>query len=141
MYETVVRYERFFNHEPQHIPDILVTFLDDRGLRHRHPTVRSRSAYLFTRFIKSLKHHLSNFTEEILKRIQDLLIIVLPVSWSRILYEPLLLQAFYFHELCKSLQGHEFNSTWKRSELVVLVPVIRKNIDQKMSADKVHWVI
>lgn len=78
VYETVVRYERFFNQEPQHIPDILVPFLDERGLRHRHPTIRSRSAYLFTRFIKSLKHHMANFTEEILERIQDLLIIMLP---------------------------------------------------------------
>ncbi|XP_072181720.1 exportin-T-like [Diadema setosum] len=78
VYETVVRYERFFNQEPQHIPGILVAFLDNRGLRHPHPTVRSRSAYLFTRFIKSLKHHMRPFTEEILTRIQDLLIIVMP---------------------------------------------------------------
>ncbi|XP_071784413.1 exportin-T-like [Asterias amurensis] len=78
VFETIARYEKFFNCEPQHIPDVLMAFLGDRGLRHCHPTIRSRTAYLFGRFIKSLKHHLTEFTDEILKRISDLLVIAPP---------------------------------------------------------------
>ncbi|CAB1346355.1 unnamed protein product, partial [Coregonus sp. 'balchen'] len=49
-FETVVRYDKFFLVEPQHIPNVLMAFLDHRGLRHSSPKVRSRVAYLFSRF-------------------------------------------------------------------------------------------
>ncbi|XP_034721952.1 exportin-T-like [Etheostoma cragini] len=54
-FETVVRYDKFFIVEPQHIPNVLMAFLDQRGLRHNSPKVRSRVAYLFSRFIKTLQ--------------------------------------------------------------------------------------
>uniref|UniRef100_A0A674BC81 Exportin-T n=1 Tax=Salmo trutta TaxID=8032 RepID=A0A674BC81_SALTR len=47
-FETVVRYDKFFLVEPQHIPNVLMAFLDHRGLRHSSPKVRSRVAYLFS---------------------------------------------------------------------------------------------
>ncbi|XP_073507806.1 exportin-T [Phyllobates terribilis] len=72
-FETVVRYEKFFTVEPIHIPNILMAFLDHRGLRHSSPKVRSRTAYLFSRFVKSLHKHMNAFVEDILSRIQDLL--------------------------------------------------------------------
>ncbi|XP_051974310.1 exportin-T [Xyrauchen texanus] len=72
-FETVVRYDKFFLVEPQHIPNVLMAFLDHRGLRHRSPKVRSRVAYLFSRFIKTLHKHMNAFIEDILSRIQDLL--------------------------------------------------------------------
>ncbi|KAM7367426.1 hypothetical protein PAMP_015328 [Pampus punctatissimus] len=72
-FETVVRYDKFFIVEPQHIPNVLMAFLDQRGLRHNSPKVRSRVAYLFSRFIKTLHKHMNAFTEDILTRIQDLL--------------------------------------------------------------------
>ncbi|XP_061662329.1 exportin-T isoform X2 [Syngnathoides biaculeatus] len=72
-FETVVRYDKFFVAEPRHIPDVLMAFLDQRGLRHQSPKVRSRVAYLFSRFIKTLHKHMTPFTEDILTRIQDLL--------------------------------------------------------------------
>uniref|UniRef100_A0A667YNQ4 Exportin-T n=1 Tax=Myripristis murdjan TaxID=586833 RepID=A0A667YNQ4_9TELE len=53
-FETVVRYDKFFIVEPQHIPNVLMAFLDQRGLRHSSPKVRSRVAYLFSRFVKTL---------------------------------------------------------------------------------------
>ncbi|CAN7989362.1 unnamed protein product, partial [Ixodes hexagonus] len=74
-FETVVRYEKFFNQEPQTIPDVLVAFMDERGLRHQCARVRSRVSYLFSKFIKCLKAHMLNFTEDILKRLQDLLVL------------------------------------------------------------------
>ena len=53
--ETVVRYEKFFNTEPEHIPCVLTAFLDQRGMRNSSPLVRSRCAYLFSRFVKCLR--------------------------------------------------------------------------------------
>ncbi|XP_037551554.1 exportin-T [Nematolebias whitei] len=72
-FETVVRYDKFFMVEPQHIPNVLMAFLDHRGLRHSSPKVRSRVAYLFSRFIKTLHKHMTAFIEDVLTRIQDLL--------------------------------------------------------------------
>ncbi|XP_076358684.1 exportin-T-like isoform X2 [Tachypleus tridentatus] len=72
-FETVVRYEKFFGLEPHHIPDILVAFMDERGLHNRNPRIRSRICYLFSRFIKCLKLHIQGYTEDILKQVQDLL--------------------------------------------------------------------
>ncbi|XP_029282841.1 exportin-T isoform X2 [Cottoperca gobio] len=72
-FETVGRYDKFFLVEPQHIPTVLMAFLDNRGLRHNSPKVRSRVAYLFSRFIKTLHKHMNAFIEDILSRIQDLL--------------------------------------------------------------------
>ncbi|KAM9772273.1 exportin-T isoform 2-T2 [Syngnathus typhle] len=72
-FETVVRYDKFFTVEPQHIPGVLMAFLDQRGLRHNSPKVRSRVAYLFSRFVKTLHKHMTSFIEDILTRIQDLL--------------------------------------------------------------------
>ncbi|KAM4678621.1 exportin-T [Discoglossus pictus] len=72
-FETVVRYEKFFTVEPVHIPNILMAFLDHRGLRHSSPKVRSRTTYLFSRFVKSLHKQMNAFVEDILTRIQDLL--------------------------------------------------------------------
>lgn len=77
-FETVVRYDKFFIVEPQHIPNVLMAFLDQRGLRHSSPKVRSRVAYLFSRFIKTLHKHMNTFIEDILTRIQDLLALAPP---------------------------------------------------------------
>ncbi|KAG8578016.1 hypothetical protein GDO81_010357 [Engystomops pustulosus] len=86
-FETVVRYEKFFTVEPMHIPNVLMAFLDHRGLRHSSPKVRSRTAYLFSRFVKSLHKHMNAFVEDILSRIQDLLELSPPVSLSRFAIE------------------------------------------------------
>ncbi|KAM8973124.1 exportin-T isoform 2-T2 [Pelodytes ibericus] len=72
-FETVVRYEKFFAVEHVHIPNVLMAFLDHRGLRHASPKVRSRTTYLFSRFVKSLHKQMNAFVEDILNRIQDLL--------------------------------------------------------------------
>ncbi|XP_035283594.1 exportin-T-like isoform X1 [Anguilla anguilla] len=79
-FETVVRYDKFFMVEPQHIPNVLMVFLDHRGLRHSSPKVRSRVAYLFSRFIKTLHKHMNAFIEDILNRIQDLLELLPPAN-------------------------------------------------------------
>lgn len=77
-FETIARYEKFFLQEQHHIPEVLIAFMDERGLRNSNPRVRSRTSYLFSRFIKCLKAHVQGFTEEILKRLQDLLFLADP---------------------------------------------------------------
>ncbi|XP_063443504.1 exportin-T-like isoform X1 [Mytilus trossulus] len=77
-FETVVRYDKFFSVEPQHIPDVLMAFTDERGFRHRSAQVRSRASYLFSRFVKGVRSHIHNYVEEILQRIQDLLVLNTP---------------------------------------------------------------
>ena len=54
-FELVVRYEKFFLVEPQFVAPTLVAFLDQSGMRHSSPKVRSRVAYLFSRFVRSVK--------------------------------------------------------------------------------------
>ncbi|XP_077981134.1 exportin-T-like [Glandiceps talaboti] len=73
--ETISRYDKFFNLEPQHIPEVIAAFLDERGLRNGNANLRSRASYLFSKFIKSVRGHLHPFTEEILKSLQDLMVI------------------------------------------------------------------
>ncbi|VTJ65284.1 Hypothetical predicted protein, partial [Marmota monax] len=53
--------------------EVEMAFLDHRGLRHSSAKVRSRTAYLFSRFVKSLNKQMNPFIEDILNRIQDLL--------------------------------------------------------------------
>ncbi|BFZ08391.1 hypothetical protein BsWGS_11430 [Bradybaena similaris] len=77
-FETIVRYDRFFVCEPQHIPEVLMAFLDVRGLRNASAKVRSRVAYLFLRFVKSTKTHLTPYLEVVLKEMQELLTINCP---------------------------------------------------------------
>ncbi|XP_056000713.1 exportin-T-like isoform X2 [Ostrea edulis] len=77
-FETITRYDKFFLAEPQHIPDVLMAFTDERGFRHGSAQVRSRTSYLFSRFIKGLKGQLSPYIEDVLSRIQDLLMLNTP---------------------------------------------------------------
>ncbi|RUS73434.1 hypothetical protein EGW08_018809 [Elysia chlorotica] len=79
-FETVIRYDKFFVCEPEHIPEVLTAFLDERGLRNCSAKVRSRVAYLFLRFVKSTKGNLTPYLEEVLKQMQELLIINSPLN-------------------------------------------------------------
>ena len=79
-FETVVRYHRFFPTNQAALPDVLVSFIDERGLRHRDPKVRGRVSYLFTRFVKEVKPLLHDYVEDILERIKDLLVIRPPAA-------------------------------------------------------------
>ncbi|KAK3101339.1 hypothetical protein FSP39_002843 [Pinctada imbricata] len=77
-FETVVRYDKFFSCEPEHIPDVLMAFTDERGFRHPSAQVRSRTAYLFSRFVKGLRGQMNQYLDDVLRRIQDLLVLNTP---------------------------------------------------------------
>ncbi|CAG8432820.1 11500_t:CDS:10 [Diversispora eburnea] len=68
-FENVVRYYQFFEVQPEYIPSVLEVFVDSRGLHSHDSQIRSRSWYLFYRFIKLLKSNVDKYVET------DLLII------------------------------------------------------------------
>ncbi|KAL1916477.1 uncharacterized protein VTP21DRAFT_5668 [Calcarisporiella thermophila] len=74
-FENVVRYYQFFEIQPDCIPTVLGAFVDGRGLHHSKKSVRSRSWYLFYRFVKILRPRMGAFVERVLSSIQDLLVI------------------------------------------------------------------
>lgn len=79
--ETVVRYEKFFVSFPEHIPELLLTFLDVRGMRNKSSKVRSRSAYLFSRLVKSLKSSITSpLAISVLSSLHDYLFFAIPGS-------------------------------------------------------------
>ncbi|XP_069692793.1 exportin-T-like isoform X5 [Periplaneta americana] len=85
--ETVVRYEKFFSTEPEHIPYILTAFLDQRGMRNVSPLVRSRCAYLFSRFVKCLRTLIQPYIKEVLGPLQYLLVLIPPGNGSNVISE------------------------------------------------------
>ncbi|KAH7947036.1 hypothetical protein HPB52_007467 [Rhipicephalus sanguineus] len=127
-FETIVRYEKFFSQEPETIPDVLVAFMDERGLRHPSPSVRSRVSYLFSKFIKSHKAHMLNFTEDILKQLQELL--VLCPTENGVTMSSLLSpddQLYLFEATAMLIVSGQFNAEKKQLLLKnQLTPVMRK---------------
>ncbi|MGH0147853.1 UNVERIFIED_CONTAM: hypothetical protein FKN15_062915 [Acipenser sinensis] len=125
-FETVVRYDKFFIVEPQHIPHVLMAFLDHRGLRHSSPKVRSRTSYLFSRFVKTLHKHMSAFIEDILSRIQDLLELSPPENG----FQALLSnddQLFIFEAAGVLIVNSEYNAERKQALMKnLLTPLMEK---------------
>lgn len=71
--EICVRYYQFFEQNPHLITKVLQNFVQ---LTHsKHNKVRSRSWYLFQRFVKHLRAQLGNVSHEIIQAIGDLLTI------------------------------------------------------------------
>lgn len=69
--EICVRYHAFFENNPNMIPDVLETFV--RFVHHDHVRVKTRSWYLFQRFVKQLRAHLGNVSQTVIQAISDLL--------------------------------------------------------------------
>ena len=69
--ETCVRYHQFFEQNSHLIPKALENFV--RLTHHNHVKVRSRSWYLFQRFVKPLRAQLGNVSHDIIQAVADLL--------------------------------------------------------------------
>jgi len=54
--ELVSRYSGFLANSPQYLEDVLLSFLDRRGMEHKNAQVRSRSCYLFLRLLRALSN-------------------------------------------------------------------------------------
>lgn len=89
-FDVIVRYARYLPNNPDVYKNILISFLDGRwfilivlsnylrGIRHPHQTLRSRAAYLLSRFVKSQIAHVAPFVASIMQSlmVSDLHIIV-----------------------------------------------------------------
>jgi exportin-T len=69
--EICVRYWSFFESQTSLIPQVLEQFV--RLVHHNHARVRTRSWYLFGRFVKHLRALLGNVAETVIQSISDLL--------------------------------------------------------------------
>lgn len=69
--EICVRYCTFFENQVAFIPQVLEHFV--RLVHHNHVRVRTRSWYLFHRFVKHLRAHVGNVAETVIQSISDLL--------------------------------------------------------------------
>jgi exportin-T len=69
--EICVRYGSFFENHASLIPKVLEQFV--RLVHHNHVRVRTRSWYLFHRFVKQLRAHVGNVAETVIQSIADLL--------------------------------------------------------------------
>jgi exportin-T len=69
--EICVRYCSFFENQTNYIPRVLEHFV--RLVHHNHIRVRTRSWYLFHRYVKHLRAHVGNVAETVIESISDLL--------------------------------------------------------------------
>jgi exportin-T len=81
-FDIITRYDKVFAQTLTHlIPQLLVSFLDERGFKNSDSSIRSKVCNLFNKFIKSniikgkAADKINSFAEEIIKRLQDLLIL------------------------------------------------------------------
>ncbi|KAE8209949.1 hypothetical protein CF327_g6120 [Tilletia walkeri] len=73
-FECLVRYSGFFNTRPDHIGNVLPSFLDARGIHHPEEKIRLRVFYHFSRFIKDTRTYIPPaYVEQMVQSMQDLL--------------------------------------------------------------------
>ncbi|KAK0709018.1 armadillo-type protein [Lasiosphaeria miniovina] len=69
--EICVRYYVFFETQQRYIPQVLENFV--RLVHHEHVRIRTRSWYLFLRFVKQLRAQVGNVAKTVIESISDLL--------------------------------------------------------------------
>ncbi|KAL8842655.1 MAG: hypothetical protein Q9170_000430 [Blastenia crenularia] len=69
--EICVRYYHFFDANPQYISATLERFV--RYVHHDHVKVRTRSWYLFQRFVRHVRHHIGDIAQTVIQALSDLL--------------------------------------------------------------------
>lgn len=126
-FETVVRYEKFFTLQPQYIPDVLTAFMDERGLWNTSLHVRSRSSYLFSRFVKGIsKSQLQPYLEDMMERLRGLLVVNSPFNGVKQHLSPEDQQFLY--ETASILIVHSNFPPQKKREMMhkLLAPIVTK---------------
>ncbi|KAH6624542.1 armadillo-type protein [Chaetomium sp. MPI-SDFR-AT-0129] len=69
--EICTRYYNFFEDQQRYIPQVLENFV--RLVHHDHVRIRTRSWYLFHRFVKTLRAQVGNVAKTVIDSISDLL--------------------------------------------------------------------
>lgn len=101
-FEIVTRFEKIYAQVlPNLIPQILVSFVDERGLKHADAHSRSKVCHLFNKFIRATLRgkamgKINEFAEEIIKRLQ--MFLTLNVSDIQIEQQPNALTAMGLSE-------------------------------------------
>ena len=72
MLETLVRYDKYFMFDKSCLCPVL-QFMIGQGLMHQSGSVRSRAAYLFSRFVREMTPALAEFSGELLTAVQKCL--------------------------------------------------------------------
>lgn len=84
---AVNRYSKFLEQYPEFLGGVLTAFVDNRGMRHPHPKVRSRACYLllqvFKSFSESQKRHVRPYIDQMLKVMHEILEPVLSRGMQR----------------------------------------------------------
>ena len=75
-----MRYHDFFGTHQNYIPQVLENFV--RLVHHDHVRIRTRSWYLFLRFVKQLRAQVGNVAQNVIQSISDLLPIMAEVPAS-----------------------------------------------------------
>ena len=71
--ETLVRYDKFFQHDKTSLGSVLEFIVGPGGLLHSHGSVRSRAAYLFSRIVRELHPLMPNYAADLLRNLQKVL--------------------------------------------------------------------
>ncbi|XP_064968406.1 exportin-T-like isoform X3 [Musa acuminata AAA Group] len=80
--ETVTRFMKFVQDNPQYVPHVLSVFLDERGIHHPNLNVSRRASYLFMRAVKLLKAKFVPYLDMILQGLQDIVAQFTSSDWS-----------------------------------------------------------
>ncbi|XP_021954226.1 exportin-T isoform X2 [Folsomia candida] len=139
-FEIIVRYEKFFVCHPDYIASVLASFLKETGLFHPDKRVRSRCSYLFCRFIKSVRCHITDqLTNDIIHAIQPLLALVTPSKFQGT--EPLMSSddQLYLYEVVGVViisgdKGNEKGELMKK----VVTPLLEtsRRVTEELAAEK-----
>ena len=69
--ETLVRYDKYFMFEKTQLGPVLHFMIGQGGIMHPHASVRSRAAYLFSRFVREMTPALAAFAESLLATLES----------------------------------------------------------------------
>ncbi|XP_059470895.1 exportin-T-like [Neocloeon triangulifer] len=141
-FETIVRYEKFFLVEPMHLENVLASFVDHRGIRNQNVKVQSRCAYLFSRFLKSVKPHIQAFAPNLLLALKDLLELNTPTQPASVMLQTKFALSdgdqLYIYEACSTLilasrLDNDSKSALFRELVNPLLQRIRPLLDEMLS--------
>ena len=69
--ETLVRYDKYFMFEKSQLGPVLHFMIGQGGIMHPHASVRSRAAYLFSRFVREMTPALGDFATSLLQALES----------------------------------------------------------------------
>lgn len=79
-FEVISKYAKLFLINEKLIPLALESFIDSRGMRNGNPTIRSRSNFLFKKFVSTLESHLFLYAEQLFEYTKPFLEFKIPSS-------------------------------------------------------------